>query len=202
MRTVVVAPPASLPVSIEEAKRHARIPTDLTDDGTDQHLDMLIRAATSKLEAMVDRALVTQTLETTYVGPIGDRWRTSGAGGVSDGSWRLPRADVTEIVSVGYLDRSGVAQAIDPALYRSDLGAPGRLFRPSGVAWPSGESLSVRYVAGYGGPEDVPADAKLIICILVAEWYGRREMTAQGQFSELPKRVDALADSLRWGGYP
>lgn len=206
MRTVVIVPPASLPVTVAEAKRHAGIDPDLAVDGLDAYVEHLIRAATGKLEAMVDRALVSQTLETTYRGSIGDRWYsaeyTAVGGGVCDGSWRLPRADVLSIVSVGYLDRSGVAQVIDPSLYRAALGAPGRLLRPAGITWPAGDSLAIRYVAGYGGPEAVPDVAKLIVNILVATWYGRREATAASQVYDVPKSVDCLADALRWGGYP
>lgn len=207
MTTTVVVPPASLPVTIAEAKRHAGIDPDLVVDGLDAFVEHLIRAATGKLEAMVDRALVSQTLETTYWGSIGDRWCTAGCtgdgDGACDGSWRLPRADVLSIVSVGYLDRSGVAQVIDPSLYRAALGAPGRLLRPVGVSWPAGESLTVRYVAGYGGPEAVPDVAKLIVNMLVAHWYGRREPIVTGTIvATLPLSVESLADSLRWGSYP
>lgn len=191
MRTVVVTPPASLPVTVEEAKRHARIPLDLADDGTDAHVEHLIRAATEKLESMVDRAFVSRTLETSWDD--------------LPGCWdriRLPLAPVASVESLGYIGDDGILVALDPAGYRATVGTPGAVGLLSASGWPSGRGPVVRYVAGHGTPADVPDAAKLCINILVAHWYDRRELTAQGQFSELPYSVAALADPLRWGAYP
>lgn len=191
MRTVVVVPPASLPVTLAEAKRHAGIDPDLVVEGLDAYVDHLISAATAKLESMVDRALVTQTLETTW-DDFPSCWDR----------FKLPRAAVQSVESVSYLDSAGASQVVDPAGYRVSTGTPGIVGLVSSSRWPSGSGPAVRYVAGYGDAAVVPDVAKLCINILVATWYGRREATSGQQVFDVPKSVDCLADALRWGGYP
>jgi uncharacterized phiE125 gp8 family phage protein len=192
MQTVVVTPPESEPVTVEEAKRHAQIPLDLADD--DALIAGLIRAAREYVEGLTGRAFVTQTLETTW-----DDFPRCG------GIIRLPRAPVVEVVSVGYLDSADQSAVMDPSGYRAVIGTPGRLLLPySGVgAWPSHTlSPTVRYVAGYGDASAVPETAKLCISMLAAHWYERRLPVAPGAVGEVPFAVKALMGQLSWGNYP
>lgn len=189
MDTVVVVEPAEEPVTVAEAKRHAGIPADLVDDGIDLLIGHLIRAARRMLEKRLGRAFVAQTLETTWF----DRR--------CDGEIRLPRAPVQSVVSVGWRVLGGAGEVIDPIAYDVATGTPGVVRGvipcPRGVG-----HTSIRYVAGYGTAEAVPDEAKLAINMLVATWYGWREANSGVQVYEVPRGVDMLVDSLRWGNYP
>lgn len=193
MHTAVVVPPAAEPITLAEAKRHAQLPADATDD--DAYLQLLIAAAREHVEELTGRAFVTQTLETSW-----DDFPRCG------GIIRLPRAPVQSIASVGYTDSADAPIVLDPTAYRVVVGTPGKVLLPySGTgAWPTAAlSPAVRYVAGYGDdPADVPAVAKMAISILVAHWYERRLPVAPGALADVPFSVQAFMGQLRWGNYP
>lgn len=188
MDTVVVVEPAEEPVTVAEAKRHAGIPADLVDDGVELLVGHFVRAARRMLERRIGRAFVTQTLETTWFDRRCD-------------DFRLPRAPVQSVVSVGWRALGGSGEVIDPADYDVATGTPGVV--RGLVPWPRGVGhASIRYVAGYGAASAVPDEARLAINMLVATWYDRREVNSGVQVYEVPKVVDCLIDSLRWGNYP
>lgn len=194
MKLAVVTPPSIEPVTPAEAKLHARIFYD--DD--DALISSLITAAREWLEARVARAFITQTLEDTrYVAP-GTRIR-------------LLRAPVQSVASV-----TVNGTTLDPSAYTVDPGTPGWVtipdatlasLAPSPIGWlpsaaPSGQTVVIRYVAGYGDDATaVPETAKLIIKILASHLYNRREPIVTGTIvAEVPFTVEALCDPLRWGG--
>jgi uncharacterized phiE125 gp8 family phage protein len=190
MQTTLVVPPESEPVTLAEAKRHAQLPADATDD--DAYLEHLIRAAREHVEDLTGRAFVTQTRETTW-----DEWPSN------SGPIRLPRAPVQSIVSVGYTDALYAPAVLDPSAYRAVAGTPGRILLPYAGSWPTGSDPVVRYVCGYGEPEAVPESARLCIAALVAHWYERRLPIVTGAIvAETPFHVRALMAQLRWGSYP
>ena len=66
---------------------------------------------------------------------------------------------------------------------------------------PPGATVVIEYVAGYGPSSDqVPDAAKTVIKMLTAHWYGKRTPTNREAQNAVPMHVDALCDSLRWGG--
>jgi uncharacterized phiE125 gp8 family phage protein len=184
MKLSTITPPAIEPVTLAEAKAHARIFADLTDD--DPLVTSLIVAAREKLESMVARAFITQTLEETrFAVPEGGRIR-------------LLRAPVRSIESVVV---DGVT--LDPSAYSLFDGTPGWLTFAKPPA--SNAKAVVRYIAGYGDDAaSVPEVAKLTIKILASHFYDRREPIATGTIvAKIPFAAEALSDALRWGGsYP
>ena len=173
MRLETITPPAEEPISAEEAKKFCRIYLDLTDD--DDLIESLITAAREVLEAKLARRFVEATLRESRTIP-------------ADGIIKLSRAPVAEIVSITIDDAP-----IDPPLQwlgeaTIDLGNPGK-------------TAIIEYVAGYGPSSDqVPDAAKTVIKMLVAHWYTRRTPTSRDAKNSVPVHIDALCDSLRWGG--
>src|SRR5690606_12599307 len=102
-KTVMLAPvrtvaPATMPVSLAEAKAHLRVDHDDQDD----LITAQIKAATAYLDGwsgILGRALVTQTWRQDFAG-FGDRLP-------------LPLVPVTAIDSVSYFDGDNVHQTLD-----------------------------------------------------------------------------------------
>ena len=173
MKLTVVTPPAEEPISIEEAKKFCRMHLDITDD--DELVESLITAARELLESRLARRFVEATLRETRTVP-------------SDGIIKLLRAPVAEIISV----------EVDG----EPLDEPPPLQGEATIEiTPPGATVVIEYKAGYGPSSDqVPDAAKTIIKMLVAHWYTRRTPTSRDAQNSVPLHIDALCDSLRWGG--
>lgn len=190
LRTVVQ--PEVEPISVEEAKAHARILTD-ADDGL---VGMLIRAARRYAESRCNRSLAVQTYEFTTDGfPCGFG---AGFGGVA--ALELPRPPLVAVESITCRpsrDASPVAMAEEA--YRAVPGTPGLVVPLE--TWPAAygpASVVVRYSAGWSA-EELPEDARLAMLMLTAHWYDRREGVVVGTIAnELPLAVGALLDGIDW----
>lgn len=188
MSVVVVEPPGEPVVSLEEAKAHLRVDHDDDDD----YIESLVEVAAATIDGptgWLGRCLVEQTLE----------WRGSSFG-PSDG--RLPYPPVAEIESVKYDDSSGAEQTVPNTGYRL-VGQPSqpRIVLTYGASWPSArcqdEAVRIRYTAGYGGPEDVPAPIRHAVLMMVSELYENREAAGDAPRTELPFAVTALLSTFR-----
>jgi len=186
MKVVVIEPPEPV-VTKEEAKRHLVIDAGLVDD--DVLIESLILAATAWLDGpagWLGRALGMQILE----------WQRC--------DWPsnrevLPFPPEIEIISVKYIDPSGVEQTwpFPVPLYFEDMPA---------VRGREGD-IKIRYRAGYGAPDasnpeawvnSAPAPIKTAVLMLVAQWYRTREpITIGDQPYTLPFTVEALLSPYR-----
>lgn len=100
---------------------------------------------------------------------------------------RVPLPPSASVVNVKYRDTAGVEQTlVEGTDYRvNSLGAEN--FRARIVplkTWPSvepgGDAVKVIYLAGYGQkPSDLPENIKLVIKVIVAEWYTNRDMRGE-----------------------
>ena len=192
-RTEVIEGPAVDPITLDEAKRHARIPLDLDDD--DASILLYVKAATRYVERRSGRKLVSQRLRTTF-----DEWPRHA------GPIVLPWAAVLSIEAVSCVDDDGEPVDLDVGEWEGKPGTPGVIRRPRAIrceAWPRGPAV-VEYTAGYGDAAAVPEDAKLAVAILAASWFNRRENVVTGTIvSRVPvATVDDLIGGLRWGSYP
>lgn len=202
---VLVTPPASLPVTLDEAKLHLRVAVP-NEDGTmpetdeDGLITALIEAAVSHLDGwtgILGRALVEQT------------WRQDFDG--FSHCMRLPLGPVTEIVSITWRNEEGQVATIASGNYSLRTDSLGAI-----ISWDSGYSfpspvyehggVSVTYKAGYpiipateDAPErsTVPAAIKAAILLLVANLYENREATVTTSVNELPFAVNALLTPYR-----
>lgn len=172
MAVVLVTAPAVMPVSTVDAKRHLRV--DIADD--DALIETLVAAATAWVETITRRALVTQTWDLAL-----DAWPAGGR-------INVPKAPLQSVTSVTAYDRDGGSAVFAGSNYLVDTdGQPGAVVLRSGASWPSAElrevnGVRVRFVAGYGDPEDVPAPITEAILLAIGTMYENREdvQVAQG----------------------
>lgn len=184
-RPVLVTPPASQPVTMEQAKRQVRA-EDFTDD--DDLLEALVKAATSHLDGwtgILGRCLITQT------------WRQDFDGFCR--CMRLPLFPVASIASVTHLDAADATQTVSPSAYallNDDAGAFVRF--ADAFAFPATSAkrpaVAITYVAGAESASEALQHA---ILMLVGHWYANRESVSAVAMQSLPQAVDALIAPYR-----
>ena len=178
---ILVTPPAGEPVTVNELRTHCRI-----DGNTeDELLYTLGRSAREYVEAYTGRALVSQTWELRF-----DQFPLY---------INLPKAPLASITSITYIDLEGNTQTLASSAYQlvassGDFSQPGRVFQAYNQTWPSSrghyDDVRVRYVAGYGTPNDVPYALKAAIKLMTAHLYENREATVVGTIAaEMPLSV-------------
>lgn len=153
--------PATMPVSLSEAKAHLRV----DHDDQDGLITAQIRAATAYLDGyagILGRALITQSWRQDFAG-FADRLP-------------LPVSPVIAIVSVSYFDASNVVQVLDAGLY--DLFADTRgayVTLRSGQSRPAtfrrADAVSITFTAGYGAAVDVPEPIRQAILLIVQRLF-------------------------------
>jgi len=184
-KPMLVEPPATLPVTLEEARRFLRV--DSTEE--DPVLEALIAAATTYCDGysgILHRGLITQT------------WRLPAAAFpvLPASQIRLPLIPVQEVTEIAYYDSAGVV-IMDPASYALHTDATGSYVTvAAGGSWPAAtardDAVQILYVVGYGDlPTDVPAAVRQAILLMVSAWYDDR-MTAA-----VPPAADRLLSPYR-----
>ncbi len=156
MPTVRTAGPAAEPITLAEAKAHARVDSS-TDDAL---ITALIVAARQVCEQELQRTIISSTYKTTL-------------DGFPSGGIDLPFPTVSSITSVKYYDTSNVQQTLSSGLYLLDDSA---VF--STDAWPDTyarpNAVEVIYVAGYADAAAVPQAIKQWLLMRVATMYDNR----------------------------
>ena len=179
----ITVPPTVTPVSVAECKAHLRIDSDLTADDT--YLGALIEAAVRWAQRRLRRQLCTATGVLRL-----ERFS-------ADGVIVVDRPPLASVASIVYLDAAGDTQTLATDQYTVDTAsAPGRILRPTGVAWPATytayNAVTITANVGYGAADDVPADYRLALKYLVAHWYENREPVAKGMSGQVPMTVESL----------
>lgn len=173
----VVVPPTVEPVSVAEVQVHLRVDSDTDED----LVAALAIAAREWCEMATGRQFCTATL------------RTKLSGFPAEGSIPLPRAPVTAVSSVGYIDSAGDSQTLAGSGYvvATDL-APAEIALAPGSSWPTTaarpDAVTVTYTAGYGGPAQVPQPLRAAILLKCQALYDRDPKEAE--------MLDAAAMSL------
>jgi uncharacterized phiE125 gp8 family phage protein len=162
MRVLVATPPQPV-VSFQEAKDHLRV----RHDDEDMLIETYVAAATASLDGpagWLGRALGRQELEATD-----DVFRDC---------MRLPYPPILDVVSIKYLNAGGVEATILPSEYEMRGSLIGSAF---GKRWPAvlahPGSVRIRYWAGY---DEVPAQVRAAILLMVGDLYANRETVAIG----------------------
>lgn len=179
------APPADEPVSLSQAKKQCEIDPDETEH--DAFLrDLAIPAARERCEDATWRQVMPATWELTL------------CEFPSCGYIELPRPPLVSVVSVGYVDSSGVTQVFSPSSYSVQVPsgprcARGRVTLGYGLTWPVTRAVTnavtVRFTAGYADEDAVPARLKMAMLRDVAALFENREnvtLEAKGSAVELP----------------
>lgn len=187
MALKLITGPTSEPLTTAEAKAHLRV--DVTDDDT--LIGTLIVAARQAVEQETARALMPQTWELGL--------------DCFEGEIRIPRAPLTAISSIKYVDSNGILQTMSSSDYLlDDYSIPPRLTPVYGTSWPGTReqtaAVLIRFTAGYTNAAAVPQEIKQWMLLRIGMLYENRESVAAGvQFSAMPF-VDRLLDAYRvWG---
>ena len=170
MNAILVTPPATFPVTLDEAKNFLRV--DGSED--DDLINGAIATATQLAEAWTKRAFITQGWEVVL--------DQSPAGALV-----LPKPPLVEVASVTVIGDDGGETIVPPDTYWADRF--GRLMNARGHAWPHHRgfaSFIVAFTAGYGLAASVPAPIKQAILQAVGHLYANREA------QELPPGAETL----------
>lgn len=185
MAIKLITAPAAEPITLAEAKAQCRV------DGTadDATITALIVAARQACEHKIGRPLITQTWERSL------DWFAGGA-------ILLGKFKPLSVVSVNYLDDTGVDTLLDPGAYTLDADTePGYLLPAYGTTWPiaraTANSVRVRFTAGYGPAASyVPQALRQWILLAIGTMYAHRESVSDKALAYLPF-VDSLLDAER-----
>jgi len=194
MALTLITAPSETPVSLAEAKLHARV--ELTED--DSLITAQLDAARLYCEGFTKRQFVSATYELRLNGfPAWDLTPIV-----------IPRPPFQSITSIAYVDENGASQTWASSKYQSDLNTePGRVMPVQGESYPNTQAdtfntVTITYVAGYGAASAVPERFKAAIKLLVAHWYENREpvsMTAGANVTNVPLAVsDLLMQDRMW----
>lgn len=165
MSVVTITPPASLSVSVEEAKAQMVV----TESDDDVLISRLIKVAEGMAEQLLGGYVSSQTVEHRFSAfPSGDIFLTS-----------FP---VQSVTSLTYVDDQGVTHTLTEGTdFRSDLsGKASRIIPLSGwfaTQENTPDAVKVRLLVGY---TSAPEDIRHAILLKVAELYERREESIVG----------------------
>lgn len=184
------AVPSSEPVTVTEAKQHARIDTD----SDDIYVSSLVTAARSHVETLCSRQLITATYELRM-----DKFYDV---------LLLPRPPLQSVTSIEYVDTTGSTVTLNTSKYKVDSStAPARITPAWGETWPTARdeinAVTITYDAGYGdNASDVPADLIHAIKLMLGHLYENREqVTVEGVPRDVPRGVQALVNPYDVGNY-
>lgn len=185
-----VTPPAEMPVTLDEAKRHLRV----LNNAEDTLITALIAAATQHLEGrggILGRALVTQTWDMRI-----DAFPRSHKGRIE-----LPMPPLQSVTWIKYVDAAGAEVTLPAERYVVDAQHMIGRVRPAyGTQWPSAlddeGAVRIRFVAGYGAAGAVPDPIKQAILLLVGHWWINREAVGEARGAHA-LAVEALTQPYR-----
>lgn len=153
----IFAAPSVTPVSLAEVKADLRV----IHSYDDALLGMLLDAAVTSLdgaEGTLGRCMVTQTWDWTIDGFTEEL--------------KIPLPTLQSITSITYRDANGDTQTATGHMVSGQ-----RVTMPDG--WPGTDgnqgAVTVRFVAGYGVADDVPAALKAAILLKVRDLYDKGE---------------------------
>lgn len=193
----IITPATLEPITLDQLKSQCRV--DTSDE--DALLTLAIAAARAKAEGYMGAAIMRRTVEQTLDDfpeaeievQLPPAWSTTSNAAVP-----------LSLVSVEYLDESGVNQTISNTLYTlEDASWPFWVLPAVDVEWPStlgsANCVRVRYQTGYADQASVPGDVRAWLLLTAAFIYAQREvMVLDGKVAEIPSRfVDSLLDPYR-----
>lgn len=185
-----VAPPAQLPVTLQEQEAQSRV------FGDEAIVSRLIAASVAHIDGQgaLGRAMITQTWA---------QWMPSRTNEIV-----LAMTPFQSLVSIEYYDQDGVLQTADVADFETRLYRETVLILPKiGKAWPSTQNrldaIKITYTAGYGDTAaDVPENVRHAILMLAGHFYENREATTELTLRETPLSVASLleGEKVAWYG--
>ena len=170
------------PLPLDQMKHFLRV----THDQDDLKIASTTEAATSLIEGMTGRTLITKLIDRVY-----PRFLTK---------FEIPGQPVQAVASLKYWDPDGVRQTIAPESYRS-FQTDGQMFVIAAVdfTWPSvadrSDAITVSWFAGYGDTsESIPSIAKEFVMMVTRYMYDNSDLTGPQ-----PMWLRAMADAIKTG---
>jgi uncharacterized phiE125 gp8 family phage protein len=154
-----------------------------TNTTGDPYLTMLIKSARMHAEQVLNRYLITQTVD-AYFDEFPDLIQ-------------LP--PLQSVSAITYLDTTSAEQTLAADQYTVDaVSIPARITPAYNVTWPSTyeqtNAVKVRFVAGYGNAADVPANIKNWMLMRIKTLYETRDHATFA--NGLPVISESFVDSL------
>lgn len=170
----LVTGPTLEPITIPEAKLHARI-SHTSEDGL---LNSYIKTARETAEEYMSRGIYTQTWKLTLMA-----W--------ADVIW-LPRAAPLQSATVAYYDANNALQTLSTSIYDVDtVSRPGRIVRKANQNWPELASdrqsgkIEITYIIGWTTvaliPERIKHGIRMFVTYLDCDREGLEEYGAQAR---------------------
>lgn len=187
----VITPVAVEPITLQEAKLHCKVITDLQDVepyAEDSLITSWITTAREVAEHYTGRALAPQTLEMAFHC-------------FPDDSFMLDLPPVASITSIKYTDIAGVEQTVSPSLYLVSSYGDARLVSLTyDSEWPDTrdepEAVRVRYVTGY---TSTPAAVKSALKLMVG-WFNEHRGSEMDPNDIQPPAAKSLLNTVKiWG---
>ena len=188
MPLILTAGPVAEPISLDDAKFHARV------DGNSEDLliGSLLLAARLHIERSLDLALISQSWS-LYL----DQW--------PDAPFvELPLAPLIGVDAVRLYSAADTFVTLDPALFITDAASRRpRLARRGNQSWPlpgcAINGIEIAFTVGYGAStDDIPMPIRQALRMLVAHWYEAREPVSFGEKAEpVPTTVADLIAPYR-----
>lgn len=182
MPAIVITPPASEPVSLEQARKHCRIDSDITEH--DWLLTLLISMAREQAEHETGRAFINRAMSLTV--PAASQIQ-------------LRPCPVVSIQSVYLIDDDGQETEVAADNYRIDSA---RLVPRLVLSDDAADAAYVRiaFTAGYGeDAADVPSAVRRWMLLYINTHFEQRETLVTGTIvSQVPMPFsDGLLDTVR-----
>lgn len=184
LRPVLITPPATLPVTVDEAKSHLRI----DPAPADAVLTALIGAATKHLDGWsgtLGRCIVNQT------------WRQDFGCWPACRDLRLPFPSCSNVV-VKYTDADDVENTVSDALYEVLEDARGGFVRFLGsfdapaLYDQRSDPVRVTFTSGFGDASAVPEAIKIAIVFMVGDFYARSSAQSSNVKRETVEGVSTI----------
>jgi uncharacterized phiE125 gp8 family phage protein len=174
--------PTFEPVTLGEAKAHLRV----THAEDDTYITHLITVARTHAERYLGGAIPKQTWVWTL-----DAWPVFPVD--------VPKPPLVSVVSFSYTDSAGITHDVSASDYTVDTeNMPGRIYyEPPAAALADIKGVRIEFEAGYKSADDIPADIRHAILLLVGHWYENREDVAPDRLTIVPRCVDALLNPWR-----
>jgi uncharacterized phiE125 gp8 family phage protein len=185
--SIVLSGTVTEPLTVDVARKHCRADGDTETDFTG-----LITTCRRQLEAHTSRTIASQTLTLRM-----DRFPCDAI--------QIRRPPVSAVSSVTYTDTDGTSTTWTSSLWQSSLYREPPIIVPAyGETWPTTrdqlDAVTVTCTAGFAN-EQVPADYKHAMLLLMGHLYWHREATTDVRLEETPMAYQRMVDLLSWGNY-
>ena len=160
-----ITAPTETPVDLATAKAHVRV----IGTAQDSLITLYLEAATANLDGkdgILGRGIVTQTWDYSL-----DSFPSEAI--------EIPLPPLQSVTSIKYFDTTGVEQTLSSARYFVDTASEPGWVVVDADGWPStydsANSVTIRFVCGYGAATAVPSSLKAAILLAVGDLLENRQ---------------------------